>query len=1526
MLSLLLACGLGLGASARTGDQVQAPAPLSIPAPEVSPQVERDSRDLSWRAIETWRQAQGLPQNSVSAILQTRDGYLWVGTRGGLARFDGVRFTTFDNRRSDQLQENEIWALAESDDGSLWIATYGGGVSRLKDGQFTIYTTKDGLASDFAAVLCQGADGSMWIGTDAGLSRFRDGHFTTFSRDAGLTNNTVRALHLETDGSLLIGTASSEIQRFRDGHISTLTLDGFSSTSGTSSIHQARDGTVWITTGSALFRVRDGHARRYTTKDGLSSDWTRQVHEDRDGNIWIATDNGLDRFNKARDVFQPVPASDGVAVLYSDREGSLWVGYTRDGLARFRQGLFRNYTTDDGLPDDAATTVFQDRRGHTWVGTSTALNLFADGRFTPFAIQNAQRSKRVNAIVEDHDGQLWLGTADALYRMRYDPACGRPRCDPVFLHVPLTGIPQPNIKVMHVDHAGVLWIGMNFTGLVRYENGRTTLFNTENGLSNNAVRGIVEDRTGALWIGTRGGGLNRLEQGKFTVYGTKEGLPSDSVQALYLDRDEAIWISTRRGVTRLKDGRFTTYTVNTGLLTNFVYGFVDDDEGNLWMGCAMGIFRVRKQDFAGVAAGTATKVTSVVYGMEHGLGSTIVTVSFYPLAFKTRDGNVWFGTAKGVAVVDPRRLSVNTLPPPVQIEEVSVDDTVFPGNRDARAAPGRGDLMFRYAALTFFAPRDVRFKYRLEGYDPDWIDAGDRRAAFYSNIPPGPYTFRVIAANSDGVWNNDGASVRVHLAPHFYQTLWFDGFCVIGLVLSVFGGHWVRTRQLRRREHGLERLVDQRTGELEEQRSFLRTVIDVNPSFIFAKDRDGRFTLANRAVADAYGTTPENVIGKTDADFLGPEGGERFRSDDLEVLDSGVPKVIPEEEFVDRTGHVRWNQVLKLPMVGADGSVRQLLGIATDITLQRQATAELQSAKEVAEAATTAKSSFLANMSHELRTPMNAVIGMTDLLLDTSLSSEQREYVETVRTGGESLLAVINDILDFSKIESGKLELDLHPFALRQCLEGALDLLAAAAAGHGLELACVIEDTVPQAILADSTRLRQILVNLLSNAVKFTHEGEVVVTVASKMCDATRCELHFTVSDTGIGIPDDKIDLLFRSFSQVDSSTTRQYGGTGLGLAISRRLAELMGGRMWVESEVGTGSRFHFTVLVSAASVGGVVDRADRIPDNAESRLAGQRVLIVDDNKTTREILARQTAAWAMQPVIVASGAEALELIVRGEAFRVALVDLHMPHMDGVALACRLREHPSSRSLPLIMLTSGVVSTRQHVVDGEPELCARSLSKPVKVSQLRNALVSILGGIEQPPAATPSSVEPELAARLPLRILLAEDNPVNQTVALRMLKRLGYRADVAGNGLEVLAALRVATYDLLFLDVQMPEMDGLEAARQINMQALDRARPYIIAMTANAMQGDREACFAAGMDDYLSKPDQLSGLRAALERAATGVRRLAVAGEVAAEPATDRPVAPAGLPPGSLDATGTTAEADSLRTSGSEVPIGAGTH
>ncbi|TVQ08892.1 MAG: response regulator [Leptolyngbya sp. DLM2.Bin27] len=637
-----------------------------------------------------------------------------------------------------------------------------------------------------------------------------------------------------------------------------------------------------------------------------------------------------------------------------------------------------------------------------------------------------------------------------------------------------------------------------------------------------------------------------------------------------------------------------------------------------------------------------------------------------------------------------------------------------------------------------------------------------------------------------------------------------------------------------------------------------------------ASQPDNPITYVNPAFEQITGYTAAEVMGKNCRFLQGNHIDQPGIHSLRQAVRAGRDCTVEVINY-RKNGESFWNQLSISPIYDPDGQITHFVGIQTNICDRKRAEAQLHQhmrdlelARRTAEAANQSKSEFLAMMSHEIRTPMNAVIGMTSLLLDTSLTDQQRDFVETTRNASDALLTIINDILDFSKIESGKLDLETQPFNLRTCLEEALDLVAAKAAEKGLELAYLLPADVPLHLMGDVSRLRQVVVNLVNNAIKFTPAGEVIITIAAlpmALGSAPEVEIQVAVRDTGIGIPADRLDRLFKPFSQVDTSTTRHYGGTGLGLAISKRLCELMGGNLWVESTEGQGSTFFFTLRAQ-------VNPQPPLPAtiNPTTVLQGCHLLVVDDNATNRKILELQLKSWGMTTVAVDSGAAALKTLAC-QRFDLAILDMQMPEMDGLSLAQAIRQQFPQRLLPLVMLTS---LGWPHSPD-EHSPFAAYLTKPVKQSQLMAVLAAALAGRSLPvrviPRPVPNGYDATLGGRCPQRILLAEDNVVNQKVALQILRRLGYRADVAANGLEVLAALDQQTYGLVLMDVQMPEMDGLEATRQI-VKRWPSGRPRIVAMTANAMQGDRDACLRAGMDDYISKPIRIDELTRVLEMSA----------------------------------------------------------
>ncbi len=691
-----------------------------------------------------------------------------------------------------------------------------------------------------------------------------------------------------------------------------------------------------------------------------------------------------------------------------------------------------------------------------------------------------------------------------------------------------------------------------------------------------------------------------------------------------------------------------------------------------------------------------------------------------------------------------------------------------------------------------------------------------------------------------------------------------------------------RDAALQRAKGGLEVRVQARTQELQleinervraeealsEERKTLRALIDNVPDFMYVKDVEGRFVVANASMARAVGMkSPEELLRKTDFDFYPKDLAEGYYQDEQNVIRTKQPLFNREEECFDSRGNQIWLLTTKVPLQDKNGRVTGVAGIGRDITERRKVEAEWQRAKETAEAASRAKSEFLANMSHEIRTPLNGVMGMTDLALETELTPEQREYLETVKLSGDSLLTVINDILDFSKIEAGKIDLEATDFDLRDSLESTLKTLALRADEKGLELLCEVAPEVPEIVRGDSTRLRQIVINLVGNAIKFTDKGEIAVKVEVEAKEGHDCICRFTVADSGIGIAEEKRELIFAPFSQGDTSTTRKYGGTGLGLTISTRLVQMMGGRIWVDSELGRGSQFHFTVRLGAADAKEIKLGTAAPPE----LLSNVKVLVVDDNRTNRRILEGMLSRWQMKPASVDGGRAALKELSAaresGEPYGLILTDMHMPDMDGFALVEEIRQQPELATATIMMLTSA--GHRGDAARCQELGVAAYLLKPIRQSELREAIARVLGAREHDgaiPLITRFSLHDAREPDVSLRVLLAEDNLVNQRLVVRLLEKRGHQVVVAATGLEALEALEKEKFDLVLMDVQMPEMDGLEATAVIRKKEKSTGlHQPVVALTAHAMKGDREKCLAGGMDGYLTKPIRTQDLDQLLE-------------------------------------------------------------
>jgi diguanylate cyclase (GGDEF)-like protein len=791
---------------------------------------------LSQYTHQAWKAEEGLPQSYVKAIAQTKDGYLWLGTEGGLARFDGVRFAVFDERNAPALRGSDILALCATSDGSLWIGLRGGGAVRYSSGAFTGYTAREGLPSDVVRSLYEDSSGRLWIGTDGGAVLFRGGRFVAaYPNVPGREPDTVMAI-AESGGDLWFATYGAGLRRLHQGVVTT-----FDHTRGLSSdlvrcLYADRDGGLWIgTRGGGFGKLR---ADRFTPYSLHAGNWatigTGGIKRDRDGNLWIGTVGGGLLRLQAGERIAAYTKSDGLAsdvvdCVFEDREGILWIGTEGEGLHSLKDGKVTTFGLAEGLSGNDLFPIFEDRARTLWLGSrGGGLNALRDGRISAYTKRQGLSSDVVKSLAEDREGNLWIGTdGGGLDRLR----------DGRFRHYGTgEGLSDDRVIALLCDRQNNLWIGTYGGGLNLLRDGKISVFGTRDGMSSAAVLSLTEDREGTLWIGTDGGGLNHLRAGAFTVLSTKDGLVNDVVQAVHEDAQGVLWIGTAGGLSRLQNGRFTSYTWRTGLLDDSIYQILEDEQNNLWMSCNKGIFRVAKAELNDVAEGRAQNVHSSSFGTADGMKSSECNGSSQPAGWKAHDGALWFPTTEGAVRIDPLHLPSNPLPPPVSIEDVLINRHRYPSSASLSAPPGGGEIEIHYAALSMLDPKKVLFRYRLRGFDSSWIEAGVRRVAYYTNTPPGRYRFEVIACNNDGVWNEAGAGIDVYLQPHFYQTYWFLGLCVLAAVVAGVVVHKFRVRTLTRRKHELTRLVAERTRQLEEANEILRQL----------SSQDGLTGLSNR--------------------------------------------------------------------------------------------------------------------------------------------------------------------------------------------------------------------------------------------------------------------------------------------------------------------------------------------------------------------------------------------------------------------------------------------------------------------------------------------------------------------------------------------------------------------------------------------------------------------------------------------------------------------------------------------------------
>lgn len=1030
-------------------------------------------KPLSQYTHEVWTTNEGLPQNSINAITQTPNGYLWLGTQDGLARFDGVRFTVFDKLNTPQIKNNYITALHVDRSQKLWIATYDGGlicyynnafstpikvkklenthirsiyedregglwlairghgVMRIDITRHLSFDTSNGLVHNEAWNFCQDAKGRIWIATEGGISIYDKGKFSSFTKNNGLPSNNVNVLHIAPNNKMWIGT-NYGLMRVPIDLDDRNNAEIFTTAEGLPhrivyTIFVDHNGTVWAGTREGLARLFKGEISTFTVQHGLSYAHVQSVFVDREENVWIGTDGG--------------------------------------GLNVLRNGLFTTFTTKEGLPSNTAWTVFEDKRHQLWVGTDGGLACMDHDRskiLASYSKKDGLHDDEVYSIAEDRQGALWVATVNGVSIIEKGKV---KNIEPLSLTKNIITV------CVTVDSKDKAWVATIGNGILKFENYKLTdVIDEHRGLPKNYINALQEDRFGRMWVGTDGGGVSILTDTGIVTYNTANGLSNNFVHTIYHDNEHTTWIGTfGGGINRIKHGVVSSITSKQGLFNDAIFQILEDNFERLWFTSSKGIFHVGKTELNNCADGLQPTINCVSYGTEDGLKSVECNGGVQPAGWKSHNGTLWFPTAAGIATVNPRLIAVNRQPPLVVLEELIVDNQSLLPTNNVTIEPGKERLEFRFTGLSFANPKKVMFKVKLDGYDKDWYSVGNNRSVSYTHIPPGNYTFRVIAANSDGMWNEQGASFSFTRKAFFYETKMFFFIAALFVVAGLYASYRYRIRTIERRQKELEYLVEERTKDLQE----------------------------------------------------------------------------------------------------AQEKTERLL-------------AESEHQKNIAQKANEMKTQLMDMVAHDLKSPIIAISGLTrEIQQQAEANQRADEYFSMIQNTSERMIKLIDDLLDISALESGELNFSMEHIDLVMLAGMTVDGFKLQAQQKGQTIVFMPPELGDVIVSADSTKIQGAMENLISNAIKYSPPNSEIRVGVERIYNKAR----FWIIDNGPGFSEEDKQRLFQKFQVLSAKPTGNESSTGLGLAIVKGIVEAHKGKVWVESELGKGSKFIIELDVVSSSV-----------------------------------------------------------------------------------------------------------------------------------------------------------------------------------------------------------------------------------------------------------------------------------------------------------------------------------------------------